>query len=126
MYTCFQIVLGKFNSNAFYDSKSLMSVPMFVSYNVVIIFVIVNILVSILVDEFGLAQNDEELSRVDVDVLRFLTEKISSLNLFIGKRKRNNVIVTMTDPVYADFSKSFEFRVEDILRKIKKVFTIGL
>ena len=120
MYTCFQIVLGKFNSNAFYDSKSLMSVPLFVSYNVVIIFVMVNVLVSILVDEFGLAQRDEELSQVDVDVLRFLTEKISSLIPFIGKRNK----IFGTNTVYVDFSKSFEFRVEDFLKKVKKVFTV--
>jgi hypothetical protein len=120
MESCFQIILGKFNSSAFVESKSFLTEPMFVAYNVIILFVMVNLMVAILVNGFDMARNESDSSHVDVDVLDFIKEKISSANPFVGKR--NNKI--RTELVYVDFTKSFELRIDEILKILKKVIFI--
>jgi polycystin 1L2 len=117
MESCFQIILGKFNSNAFVDSKSFLSEPIFVAYNVIILFIMVNLMISILVNGFDSARNDNDLNHVDVDVLAYVKDNIALVNPFVSKR--NNKIGTKN--VYIDFTKSFELRIDRYLQILKKV-----
>jgi polycystin 1L2 len=117
MESCFQIILGKFNSNAFVDSKSFLSEPIFVAYNVIILFIMVNLMISILVNGFDSARNDNDLNHVDVDVLAYVKDNIALVNPFVSKR--NNKIGTKH--VYIDFTKSFELRIDRYLQILKKV-----
>jgi hypothetical protein len=121
MESCFQIILGKFNSNAFVDSKSFLSEPMFVAYNVIILFIMVNLLVSILVNGFDLARNDNDLSQDDVDILSYIVAEISSLYPFSGRSKRNDKRKNEKKLIFADSIQTFEKSVCKFLIMFKKV-----
>jgi polycystin 1L2 len=118
MATCFQIILGKFNSQAFVGSKSFLSMPLFVAYNVAIIFVMVNLLVSILEESFQLARKDNDLNRDDVDVISYVISSILSLNLF-GHEARKKL--TETKYVYVEFVQSLENSVDKFIVNFKRV-----
>ena len=122
MESCFQIILGKFNSDAFVDSKSFSSEPMFVAYNVIILFIMVNLMVAILVNGFDLARNDNDLNNVDVDVLAYIKDNIPVVNPFVSKIQNK----IGTKHVYIDFTKSFEIRIDRHLKILKKVILMVL
>jgi hypothetical protein len=122
MESCFQIILGKFNSDAFVDSKSFLSEPMFVTYNVIILFIMVNLMVAILVNGFDLARNDNDLNNVDVDVIAYIKDNIPVLNPFVSKIQNK----IGTKHVYIDFTKSFEIRIDRHLQILKKVILMVL
>jgi len=122
MESCFQIILGKFNSDAFVDSKSFLSEPMFVAYNVIILFIMVNLMVAILVNGFDLARNDNDLNNVDVDVLAYIKDNIPVVNPFVSKIQNK----IGTKHVYIDFTKSFEIRIDRHLKILKKVILMVL
>jgi polycystin 1L2 len=117
MATCFQIILGKFNSQAFVGSKSILPLPLFVAYNVAIVFVMVNLLVSILGESFELARQDNDLRRDDVDVIGFAINSILSLNPFVEKTSN-------TKNVYVDFFQNLETSVDKFIFKFKRVIQI--
>ena len=50
--TCFEIILGKFNADKFLNSGSFIGPFIFVAYNIVIVFVMTNLFVSILIDNY--------------------------------------------------------------------------
>jgi len=121
MESCFQIILGKFNSDAFVDSKSFLSEPMFVTYNVIILFIMVNLMVSILVNGFDLARNDNDLSQGDVDIFSYIVAEISSLYPFKSKSETNEIRKNEKKPILADYIQTFEKSVSKFLIMFKKV-----
>jgi len=130
MATCFQIILGKFNSQAFADSKSgfLLAPLLFVAYNVAIVFSLINILVAILLDSYEIARGDPYLEQVDPDMFAFIKETLYSLNPFINQQALKKKSEEETEKlIYIGFTQTFEKKVDNILEKIKKVtFFINL
>ncbi len=120
MATCFQIILGKFNMNIFATSQSSLTVPLFVAYNVIIIFILVNLLVSILVSGFDLARKDADLSQNDPDMFNFLKELVLSVNPFQTKKSSNKQNQKKSF-IYVEFTQTLEKRVESLLIKFKQV-----
>ena len=121
MATCFQIILGKFNMNIFATSQSSLSVPLFVAYNVIIIFIMVNLLVSILVSGFDLARKDADLSQNDPDMFNYLKELVSSVNPFQAKKTLKKKNGEKKSFVYVEFTQTLEKRVESLMIKFKQV-----
>jgi polycystin 1L2 len=82
MYTCFQIILGKFNADLFYDAESMFAPFLFVAYNVCVVFVMLNVFVSILIESFNLAREDKELEQEDPELFSYLKSLLSSIICF--------------------------------------------
>jgi hypothetical protein len=117
--TCFQIILGKFNSNAFTQAQSFLPMPFFVAYNVVIIFIMVNLMVSILVSGFDSARKDTHLSDDDPDMFDYLKEVFVSLNPFENKDKKKNEESQHKAQDYVNFTQSWVNSVDKFLDKFK-------
>ena len=88
IYTCFQIILGKFNSDTFSKSKTVLAPILFVAYNVVIIFVMLNILVSTLIEHFESARGNSELDKEDPELMEYLVSLIKPLMFWRNKKKK--------------------------------------
>ena len=115
MATCFQIILGKFNTESFIASKSSLTPFLFVAYNVIITFVLINIFVSILISNFDLARLDNQLDREDPEMFNYLKEKLFSLKyLFHENIKESN-------PKYREIMETVESRIDELINKIKLV-----
>ena len=71
METCFQIILGKFNADVFYNTDSFMGPAIFIVYNVCIIFVMLNIFITILLEYYNLARGDQDLEREDPELFNY-------------------------------------------------------
>jgi polycystin 1L2 len=127
MATCFQIILGKFNSQAFADSKSgfLLAPLLFVAYNVAIVFLLINILVAILLDSYEIARSDPYLDQVDPDMFAYIKETLYSLIPFIDQQATKKKLEDKNKPIYIGFTQTFEKRVDNILEKIKKVIFLS-
>jgi hypothetical protein len=82
MYTCFQIILGKFNADLFYDAESMVAPILFVAYNVCVVFVMLNIFVSILIESFNLVRVDKQLYEEDPELFSYLKSLLSSTICF--------------------------------------------
>ena len=114
MATCFQIILGKFDSRTFYNSESLLAPYLFVAYNVFVVFVMVNLLVSILVDYLELELQNESLDREDPEMWNYLKASIKDWLCF-SKRDES--------PVYLDYWDALPIRFEDYLQRFKLIKT---
>ena len=112
MSTCFQIILGKFNSGTFYRSNFILSPWIFVFYNVIIVFSLTNLLVSILAEYFELAQQDQELEREDPELFTYLANYL----LFW---KSSSVL--SENPIYRTHINTMDQKFEKIIRRFKSV-----
>ena len=115
IYACFQIILGKFDANTFYTSKSKLSPFLFVAFNIVVVFVMINIFVSILIENFHLACQDQQLDEEDPELLSYL--KAVAKSVFFCFKKNDDE----PKPVYFDFWDSLPNRFEEILQRYKQV-----
>ena len=119
METCFQVILGKFNSHIFSESKYWLAPFLFIAYNVIVIFVFLNLLVAILIENFHLSQNDVSLDRDDPELFSYLK---SLFSLYFGdwfKRRKQN---EKTNGNLKDISILNRF--DSILIRIRTVFLI--
>ena len=119
MTTCFQILLGKFNTDAFVKSQSILPMPFFVLYNVIIVFIMINLMVSILIDGFDLARNDPNLSLDDPNMFDYLKKKFFSFIPFDKIKTRRGE--SKKPFVYVEFLQSLEKNIDKILEKFKRV-----
>ena len=110
MTTCFQIMLGKFEANTFYQRNQILNPFLFALFNIVAIFVLLNLLVSILVDYFEQAKTSQELDENDPHFFEFLC----SLICFWKKEKQQ-------EPKYLEFSDSFVNDMKMLLVRFQKV-----
>jgi hypothetical protein len=82
MYTCFQIILGKFNADLFYEAQSVFAPYLFVSYNICVVFVMLNIFGAILIESFNLVRVDKQLDEEDPELFTYLKFVVSSVICF--------------------------------------------
>ena len=110
METCFQIILGKFNSSIFTQSKSALAPVLFVFYNIIIIFIFINLMVAILLENLHLAQKDENLERQDPELFSYLKSLFTYyiIDWIRGSNKSNVKLQNLN-------------RIEEIGLKLKKV-----
>ena len=115
MYTCFQIILGKFNGDTFYSANSILAPFLFVAYNIFIIFVMINIFVSILIDNLHLAYNDQELDKEDPEFFSYLKTLFNSVVCFWREKKSHE------ETVYKDFWDSLPNRFDAFLNRFREL-----
>jgi len=118
METCFQIILGKFNANAFLLSKSFLAPFLFSIYNVVMLFLMINIFVTILMEHYNLTREDESLNIHDPHLFSYLISKVRTLMFW---RKDNKKEDETKVHVYIDVIESLPSRFDDIVARLNKV-----
>jgi polycystin 1L2 len=115
METCFQIILGKFNSNSFLLANSVLAPILFAAYNIVILFVMLNIFVTILIDHYNLTKQDENLYAQDPGLFNYI---FSALKPLMFWRKESPKI---TNPVYLEIIDGLPSRFDDIMIRFNRV-----
>ncbi len=90
MSTCFQIILGTFNAEIFEPTNggTALRPIFFVAYNVCVLFVMVNLMVSILVEYYQKARDNSQsqLDEEDPDLFLYLRECLRDLFWFWPKK----------------------------------------
>ena len=115
MATCFQIILGKFSADTFFDSQTFLSPFLFVAYNVCIVFVMLNLCVSILVKNYLLARSDHDLDDQDPELFNYLKFSLSSALCCLKVNKES------TRPIYLDYIETLPSKFEACVERVQKV-----
>ena len=121
LLTCFQILLGKFNSNTFASSNTLLAQLLFVAYNVIVLFVLVNLMVSILTQYFDLVQKDRNLEKNDPQLFQFLKRKLKEMFSFWLRKNNEQRQVKHSCLNYWEYNTK---KVDDFIEKFRKVVFI--
>ncbi len=118
METCFTIILGKFDSKVFLEST--LALLVFVAYNIVILFVFINLLVAILIENLHLTQKNKDLDREDPNLFSYLKWQ---LLYFINKLgKKCNLCRTKERILSENKKEPILFRFNRLFNRLKKVF----
>jgi hypothetical protein len=116
METCFQIILGKFNANSFLLSNSVLTPILFAFYNIVILFVMFNIFVTILTDHYNLTKQDDMLYKKDPGLFNYLGSIFKPI-IFWRKESPSK----KKDHVYLEIIDGLPSRFDDIIARYNKV-----
>jgi hypothetical protein len=114
--TCFQIILGKFNSDTFYHSDTFLGPAIFISFNICIVFIMISTFISILIENYNLAQNDHELDEEDPELFNYLRSLLVSVLFCFSKNKET------TSHVYVDYWDSLPSKFDGYFDRMKKVY----
>jgi len=116
METCFQIILGKFNANSFLLSNSVLTPILFAFYNIVILFVMFNIFVTILTDHYNLTKQDDMLYKKDPGLFNYIGSIFKPI-IFWRKESPSK----KKDHVYLEIIDGLPSRFDDIIARYNKV-----
>jgi hypothetical protein len=125
METCFTIILGKFDSKVFLESKSSFFASLFfVGYNIVILFVFINLLVAILIESLHAVQNDAHLDDEDPDLYLYLKTMFGSQLWILIKTIGINRRINEPDEskLRDDSKETILERFNKLVIRLKKVF----
>ena len=113
METCFQIILGKFNADTFYKSRTFLAPILFVIYNVVIVFTMITVFIALLGDHFESARNDKSLDKQDPELIAYL---ISFVRPFMFWKKE-----ATSEPTYVEDIETWPNRFDEFMDRFQKV-----
>ena len=89
METCFQMMLGKFNVDPLMTTNKLIGPIFFILYNFIIVFIFINLLISIVNETFMMVKRDAEQHFYKDDFSDYLIRK---LGLIKGIFRKNEII----------------------------------
>ena len=113
--TCFQIMLGKFNADAFRPTNSSFLRPvLFVCYNICFVFVVLNTMITILVKNYQIARESKELDCEDPDMYNYLKSLAEPIFCFFRTKKKS--------AVYTNYFETMPNRFDENLERLEKVF----
>lgn len=112
--TCFLILLGKFNAIEILSISPLLGLSLFVSYNIIMAFVVLNLMISILCDSFSEIRLDNYENDNDPDLVEYL-KSCFKIKFFSDKssNEQNN------QPVYIE--KNFQHDFKNLFIRLDKV-----
>ena len=116
METSLQILIGKFNLKQLIEKSYFISAIIFSSYNIIMLLIMVNILITIISDKFIEARKEAK-SIKETSILEYLIQKIKQKifqkeNYKMKNYKRNNVN-------YLESCKMFEIRTNRLINDIQ-------
>ena len=119
MPTCFDIILGKFDSETFLHLDSVLGLLVFVAYNVIIVFVMISLLISILIDYYEKTKVDPSLDEEDPGIFAYLSSILSPI--FCSCKQKAN-----TEPVYKEHWDTLPRKFDEFLVRIQRVIHFNL
>jgi hypothetical protein len=118
METCFTIILGKFDSKVFLEST--LALLVFVAYNIVILFVFINLFVAILIENLHLTQKNKDLDREDPNLFSYLKWQFL---YFINKLAHKFNVCSIKEKSFSEKKKeTILFRFNRLFNRLQKVF----
>ena len=114
METCFQIILGKFDVKPMTNSNAVFGPLIYVLYNILIIFILINIILSVLTEHYSKAKLSNDLEKQDPDLFNYIKMKIE---LFFKQNSKNEL---NSEPMYHDAFSSMSLKVDLIIKQINK------
>ena len=115
METLFQLILGKFQVTPMLNANALFGSLFYVLYNIVVVFLLINMFVSILIDNYNLMRLDSELENHDPEIMEYIKSVIYPI---FGLDEKKNV--NHKSLVYMDSASLFPIRVDALITKINK------
>ena len=114
--TCFQMILGR-GSAIFINNGSfnLIGIVLYVLFVVCIIFVMINIFLTIMNDNYAMARIDQSLDKDDPELFTYLKSLIQSV-FFCFKQNKSHA-----EPPYADFWDTLPIRFDHFLAIFQNV-----
>ena len=113
--TLVQVILGKFQSDTILKQSPILGSATFILYNIVIIFIALNIFFTILTESFSKLKSDIN-SDEEFEFVNFLFQKIKS---FFARFY--NMSLNTESNVKADTVKLLPFKFDVLLNKLDKV-----
>ena len=111
--TLLQLILGKFDVLPIMKANAQLGFAFYALYNILVVLMLVNILVSILTDHYNEEKMGIEWNAEDPDLFVYL---ISILGSVFGANKKEKF-----EPVYIDSINGFQVKIEQFLSKFNKV-----
>jgi cytochrome b subunit of formate dehydrogenase len=90
MTTCFQMMLGKFQVDGLLQANMFFGPLMFAVYNIFIVFILLNMFVSIINDSFASVRKNAEKQNDDLNMVQFVKEKFKALTYFCKSENKFN------------------------------------
>ena len=112
METCFQLIFGKFDVIPMIKSNAVLGPIFYILYNVMIVFMLVNMVLTILTDHYNDARLTNDLDKEDPELYNYLKSVLGSL---INKKNRNS---DKAKPVYHDPLLSLQMKMDLLVNKI--------
>ena len=113
METCLQLILGKFDVSPIIKSSPILGSVFYIVYNIIIVFTLINIFITILIEHFNEAKLCTDLDRVDPDLISYLKF------LFDGLFKSNSD--TKSESKIEEPISQFSNKIEKLILKCDKV-----
>ena len=129
METCFQIILGKFNSTVFTGSSSALGPIIFIVYNIIIVFVFINLFVAILIENFYFVQNNENLESEDPELFLYLKSLVNYYIIDWIKSKNKNEINNIKSNLKDNKNNAILHRIDNLVirfKRVKHIFFLSL
>jgi len=115
LITCFQMIFGRFNVKEMLETNLMFTFLLYIPYNIVIVFVLINIMLSILANHFEAVRNNKDLSKQDPELFNYVKFMIVK---FIPKLSKNE---NKIQPLYVDSIEDLTRRVDRLIIKIDSV-----
>ncbi len=118
METTFLIFVGKFEAQALFASSSILGPIIFFSFNIVLVLVLVNMLISIITDAFAISRLDYKEQNKDEDslIIEFIKTKFNALFNNKGKQKTNDY-----NENYNDYVDTLEAKITRLADQVDSI-----
>ena len=124
MTTCFQIMLGKFEVQSLMKTHAILGPLLFSAYNIFIVFILLNMFVSIISDTFAKVRADINKQSDDYHMVKFIKTKVRQM---VGLGQNNHVDVVQFNPgaamVYKDQVSYLPEKVDELLYALSEVIS---
>lgn len=121
MTTCFLLILGNgFNTlQVIMDNPSsrLLGPIVFALYYIFVVFILLNVFVTIISETFSLIRNEDKKKKNDFELQRFLKEQLETL------KKAQNEYDPLQDVKYFDHVAYFPIKIDQLLLRISQINT---
>lgn len=114
METCFLFVMGKVDIGKMNHAEPYLTPIIFIAYNVSVVFIVLNMFVSIIGDHFSAARKDAK-NRNDISILKYFLNQLGKL------KKNNNKEISNENCVYEDIFTTLSRRMDDLIQFIYKL-----
>ena len=114
METLFQLILGKFDVLPIIKANALFGSIFYILYNVLVVFMLINMFLSILTDHYNEARMSTDLDKEDPELFNYFKSFLSSVF-----RKKDKAKI---EPAYQDRVNDLSRKTEQLLARFKRMF----
>ena len=118
MESCFQIILGNFDVRPLINSNAFFGTLFFTVYNIVVVFMLINIFFTILIEHYRQAKKTNDLFLEDPELLDYIKHKFSYV---LSKMKKKNQNKESSRVNYSNHLETLSKQINQLIIKIENV-----